>query len=70
MQKLLAENMDGGPPRRAMGAVILGRFRIGANDALAPEVALARCKAKGGGKTTGAKCVLYALDERIVYSGK
>lgn len=41
-----------------------------ANDALAPEVALARCKAKGGGTTTGTKCVLYALDERVVYSGK
>lgn len=41
-----------------------------ANDALAPDVALAHCKAKGGGKTTGAKCVLYALDERIVYIGK
>ena len=41
-----------------------------ANDALAPDVALARCKAKGGGNTTGTKCVLYALDERIVYSGK
>ncbi len=41
-----------------------------ANDALAPDVALARCKAKGGGKTTGAKCVLYALDERIVYIAK
>jgi len=40
-----------------------------ANDTLAPEVALARCKAKGGGTTTGAKCVLYALDERIVYRG-
>ena len=41
-----------------------------ANDALAPEVALARCRAKGGGTTTGAKCVLYALDERIVYREK
>ena len=41
-----------------------------ANDALAPDVALARCKAKSGGMTTGAKCVLYALDERVVYNGK
>lgn len=41
-----------------------------ANDALAPDVALARCKAKGGGTTTGTKCVLYALDERVVYGGK
>ena len=41
-----------------------------ANDALSAEVALARCKAKGGGTTTGAKCTLYAVDERIVYSAK
>ena len=41
-----------------------------ANDALAPNAALARCKAKSGGSTTGAKCVLYALDERVVYRGK
>ena len=41
-----------------------------ANDARSPEVALARCKTKGGGTTTGTKCVLYALDERIVYSAK
>ncbi|MEO7253462.1 MAG: hypothetical protein ABIZ64_04375 [Casimicrobium sp.] len=41
-----------------------------ANDALAPDVALARCKANGGGTTTGTKCVLYALDERIVYARK
>lgn len=41
-----------------------------ANDALAPEVALARCKAKGGGTTTGTKCMLYALDERVVYRDK
>ena len=40
------------------------------NDALASEVALGRCKAKAGGTTTGVKCVLYALDERIVYGGK
>ena len=38
-----------------------------ANDARSPEVALARCKAKGGGTTTGAKCVLYAVDERVVF---
>lgn len=41
-----------------------------ANDALAPDVALARCRTKGGGTTTGAKCMLYALDERVVYAGK
>lgn len=36
------------------------------NDARSPEAALARCAAKAA----GAKCVLYAVDERIVYNEK
>lgn len=38
-----------------------------ANDSNSVDVALARCKSNGGGTTTGARCVLYAVDERVVY---
>ncbi len=34
-----------------------------ANDPRSPEAALARCQSKA----TGAKCALYAVDERVVY---
>ena len=40
-----------------------------ANDPNSADVALALCRSKGGGQTTGAKCVLYAVDERVVYQG-
>jgi len=40
-----------------------------ANDPNSIDVALARCKARGGGQTTGTRCVLYAVDERVVYTG-
>ncbi len=43
------------------------RWAWSANDPNSADVALARCKAKGGGTVTGAKCVLYAVDERVVY---
>ncbi|MBL8311843.1 MAG: hypothetical protein JNL19_15590 [Burkholderiales bacterium] len=41
-----------------------------ANDPNSVDVALARCRSNGGGRTTGAKCVLYAVDERVVYAGQ
>lgn len=43
------------------------RWAWSANDPNSADVALARCKLKGGGTTTGARCVLYAVDERVVY---
>lgn len=43
------------------------RWAWSANDPNSVDVALARCKTKGGGTTTGARCVLYAVDERVVY---
>lgn len=39
------------------------------NDPNSIDVALARCQTRAGGRTTGAKCVLYAVDERVVYRG-
>jgi hypothetical protein len=45
------------------------RWAWSANDPNAVEAALTRCKIKGGGTTTGARCVLYAVDERVVYAG-
>jgi len=45
------------------------RWAWSANDPNSADVALARCVARGGGRTTGAKCVLYAVDERVVYEG-
>ncbi len=43
------------------------RWAWSANDPNSVDVALARCKLKGGGRTTGAQCVLYAVDERVVF---
>ncbi len=37
-----------------------------ANDPRSPEAAVERCQAKAG----GAKCALYAVDERVVYAAK
>ncbi len=45
------------------------RWAWSANDPNSADVALARCKTRGGGQITGAKCVLYAVDERVVYQG-
>lgn len=38
-----------------------------ANDTDSIAAALARCQSNGGGRTTGVKCVLYAVDDRVVY---
>ena len=41
-----------------------------ANDARSPEEALSRCKTRAASVVTGAKCSLYAVDDRIVYNAK
>ncbi len=41
-----------------------------ANDARSPEEALSRCKTRAASVVAGAKCSLYAVDDRVVYGAK